>query len=192
MATNLQRMGRTQAGMTATTNADAKPPPFGSPSGRPFFLTGFDEHSRLLEGDWPRNSGSSGPDGVELEAVVGDRVANDFGYAVGTRLYITPFRAAPEERIVLNIVGIATPIDPRDDFWLSIPTYFSAQSVGEMLVIPAYVTEQDFLQVLGRRFPIAVGDFGFNVFVDLSVITADEVDATQDALSRLETDLNKL
>ncbi len=192
LATNLQRMGRTQAGMAATTIADAKPPPFGSPSGRPFFLTGFDEHSRLLEGSWPRNAGNSGPDGVELEAVVGDRVANDFGYAVGTRLYITPFRAAPEERIVLNIVGIATPIDPRDDFWLSIPTYFSAQSVGEMLVIPAYVTEQDFLQVLGRRFPIAVGDFGFNVFVDPSVITADEVDATQDALSRLETDLNKL
>ena len=192
LATEVQRLGRTQAGMAATTNAEAKPPPFGSPSGRPFFLTGFVEHSRLLDGRWPRNAGNSGPSGVELEAVVGDRVANDFGYTVGTRLYITPYRAAPDERIVLNIVGIAAPIDPRDDFWLSGPTYFSVQTVGEMLVLPAYVAEQDFLQVLGQRFPIAVGDFGFNVFVDPSVITAGDVDATKDALAGLETDLNKL
>ena len=192
LVTDLHRFGRTQAGMAATTNADSKPPPFGSPSGRPFFLTGFAEHSTLLEGNWPRMEGRSGPEGAELEAVVGDRVANDFGFEVGTRLYITPFRAAPEERIVLNIVGIAAPTNSRDDFWLGAPSYFSVQTVGEMLVIPAYVTERDFLQVLGERFPIAVGDFGFNLFVDPSVITADEVDATKDALSRLETDLNKL
>ena len=192
LVTDLHRFGRTQVGMAATRNGDAKPPPFGSPSGRPFFLTGFVEHSRLLEGDWPRKGGTSGAEGVELEAVVGDRLANDFGFTVGTSLYITPFRAAPEERIVLNIVGIATPIDSRDDFWLSAPTYFSVQTVGETLVLPAYVTEQDYLQVLGRRFPIAVGDFGFNVFVDPSGITADDVDATREAMDGLETDLNKL
>ena len=191
MKTSLQRYGRTQSGMPATTNSEAQPPPLGSASGRPFFMTGFIEHSRLLEGNWPQQLGTSTVAGVELEAVVGVDVADDFGYSVGTRLYITPFRAAPEERITLNIVGIAAPVNPREEFWLGAPTQFSAQTVGEILVIPVYVTENDFLHVLGNRFPIAVGDFGFNVFVDPSAITAETVDATQEALDGLETDLNK-
>ena len=187
-----QRFGRTQAGMPLTINPSQQPPPLGSPSGRLFFMTGFAEHSRLLEGNWPQGRGTVGQDGVELEAVIGDRVANDMGYEVGTRVFITPFRTAPEERIVINIVGVVAPINPRDEYWMGLPHQFSPQTVGEILVIPAYVTEDDFLQVLGRRFPIAVGDFGFNVFVDPSVITAGAVDATQEALDGLETDLNKI
>ena len=186
-----ERFGRTQAGMALTINPAAQPPPLGAPSGRPFFMTGFTEHSRILKGNWPQRGGSAGPDGVELEAVIGRRAAKDMGYEVGTRVFITPFRAAPEERIVLNIVGVADPIDPREEYWLGVPNQFSLQTVGDLLVVPAYVTEDDFLQVLGRRFPTAVGDFGFNVFVDPSVITAGAVDATQEAMDGLETDLNK-
>ncbi len=192
LATDLERYGRTQAGMPSTTNPESQPPPLGSPSGRLFFMTGFMEHSRLLDGSWPQNSGQSGPDGVELEAVVGDQVADDMGYLVGTRVYVTPFPNTPEERIVLNIVGIASPVDPRDEFWLGAPVHFGVQTVGEELVIPMFVTENDFLHVLGSRFPIAVGDFGFNVFVDPAVIAAGTVDSTLDALEGLETDLNKV
>ena len=192
LATGYERFGRTQAGMPLTVNPALQPPPLGSPSGRLFFMTGFAEHSSILEGRWPQTNGTAGPNGVELEALVGRRVANDLGYEVGTRLYITPFPAAPEERITLNIVGVVDPLDPRDEYWMGFPNQFSIQTVGDIMVIPAYVTEDDFLQVTGRRFPIAVGDFGFNVFVDPSVITAGSVDATQAALEGLETDLNKV
>ena len=192
MTLSQERFGRTQAGMPLTTNPAQQPPPLGAPSGRLFFMTGFAGHSRLLEGNWPQTGGKTASGGVELEAVVGQRVANDMGYEVGERLYITPFRSAPEERIVLNVVGIVEPVDPRDEYWMGFPSQFGPQTVGEILVIPAFVTEDDFLQVVGRRFPIAVGDFGFNVFVDPSVITAGTVDATQEALEGLETDLNKI
>ena len=186
-----ERFGRTQVGMALTTNPELRTPSLGAPSGRPFFMTGFEEHSRILEGNWPQRSGTAGPEGVELEAVVGRRVANDMGYEVGSRLFITPFRTAPEQRIILNVVGIADPIDPREEYWMGVPNQFSIQTYGEILVVPAYVSEDDFLQVLGRRFPTAVGDFGFNLYVDPSVITAGTVDATQEALAGLETDLNK-
>ena len=76
-------------------------------------------------------------------------------------------------------------------FWFGFPSQFSPQTVGEILVIPFYVTEHDFLDVIGRRFPTAVADFGFNVFVDPSVITAGTVDSVQASLEGLETDLNK-
>lgn len=186
-----ERFGRTQVGMPLTTNPEPRTPSLGAPSGRPFFMTGFAEHSRLLEGNWPQRSGTAGPGGVEMEAVLGRRAAKDMGYEVGTKLFITPFRTAPEERIILNIVGIADPIDPREEYWLGAPNQFSIQTVGDIMVVPAYVTEDDFLQVLGRRFPTAVGDFGFNLFVDPSVITAGTVGSTQEALAGLETDLNK-
>ena len=191
LAVGQERFGRTQVGMALTTNPEPRTPSLGAPSGRPFFMTGFEEHSHILQGNWPQRSGMSGPGGVELEAVVGRRVAKDMGYEVGSKLFITPFRTAPEQRIILNIVGIADPIDPREEYWLGVPNQFSIQTYGEILVIPAYVTEDDFLQVLGRRFPTAVGDFGFNLYVDPSVITAGTVDATQEALAGLETDLNK-
>ena len=36
---------------------------------------------------------------------------------------------------------------------MGLPNQFSLQTVGEILVIPAYVSEDDFFQVMGRRFP---------------------------------------
>ena len=191
LSTNVERFGRTQAGMYLTKDPDQRPPPVTAIAGRPFFMTGFPEHCVLIEGSWPQEAGKSGPSGVVLQAVVGDRTAKDRRYEVGDRLYITPFRSSPEERIMLDVVGVVAPADPRDEFWMGYPRQFSLQTFGEMYVVPAYVSEEDFLQVLGGRFPTAIGDFGFNVFVDPSKITAQEVNTTQESLEGLETDLNK-
>ena len=191
LSTHVERFGRTQAGMPLATNPSQRPPPVTTLAGRPFFMTGFPQHSKLIEGSWPQGSGKTGPAGVELQTVVGQKTAKDQGYEVGDRLYITPFRSSPEERIVLDIVGVVAPIDSRDEFWMGYPSQFSLQAVGEMFVVPAYVTEEDFLQVLGSRFSTAIGDFGYNVFIDPSKITAQMVDATQESLVGLETDLNK-
>ena len=191
LATSVERFGRTQAGMPATSDSSQIPPSLGAPSGRPFFMTRFPEHSRLLEGNWPEGQGLTGPEGVEMQAVVGERVANDMGYEVGDRVYVTPFRAAPQERITLEITGIVAPIDSGDEFWFGSSSYFSLQTVGEVLVVPFYVSEHDFLQVLGNRFLTAVGDFGFNIFTDPTVITAGQVGPVKESLEGLESDLNK-
>lgn len=191
LSTHVERFGRTQWGMPLTLEPDQLPPPVTTVSGRPFFMTGFREHSRLVEGSWPQEPGSAGPSGVELQAVMGQQAAEERGLRLGSQLYITPFRSSPEERIVLNIVGIVTPLDTRDEFWLGHPSQFSQQIVGDMYVVPAYVTEDDFLRVLGNRFPTLIGDFGFNVFVDPSRITARSVEETRVSLERLETDFNK-
>ena len=186
-----ERFGQTGSGMALSTDPAPRMPPPGAPAGRPFFMTGFAEHSRIVEGGWPQRGGTFGAGGVDLDAVLGSRAARDMGYRVGDRLFVTPFRAAPEQRIVLNLVGVAEPVNPRDEYWMGYPNQFSIQTVGETLVVPIYVSENDFLQVLGRRFPTAVGDFGFNFFVDPATITAGDVDATLEALDGLETDLNK-
>ena len=189
--THVERFGRTQWGMPLTLDPDQLPPPVTTVSGRPFFMTGFREHSEVVEGTWPQDAGTAGPSGVQLQAVMGQQAATEMGLGVGSMLYITPFRSSPEDRIVITVVGLATPIDERDEFWLGYPSQFSRQIVGDMYVVPAYVDEDDFLQVLGNHFPTLIGDFGFNVFVDPSRITAGTSEETQASLQGIETDLNK-
>ena len=189
--THVEQFGRTQWGMPLATDPGQPPPPVTTVSGRPFFMTGFREHSRLVEGSWPQEPGVSGPEEVELQAVMGQLAASELGVGVGSKLYITPFRSSPRERIVLTVVGLAVPLDPRNEFWLGYPSQFGRQIVGDMYVYPAYVSEDNFLKAIGRRFPTLIGDFGFNVFVDPSRITARDVQATRDSLEALETDLNK-
>lgn len=187
----VERFGRTQWGMPLATDPEQPPPPVTTVSGRPFFMTGFREHSRLVEGSWPQEPAVAGPAGVELQSVMGQLAASELGVGVGSTLYIAPFRSSPQERIVLTIVGLVVPLDPRDEFWLGYPSQFGRQTVADMFVYPAYVSEEDFLGAIGSRFPTLIGDFGFNVFVDPSRITARDVQATRDSLEGLETDLNK-
>ena len=194
--TDVERFGRTQWGMPLATDPDQPPPPVTTVSGRPFFMTGFREHARLVEGRWPlpglnRDVGEPGPSGVELQSVMGQLAASELGVGVGSKLYITPFRSSPQERIVLDIVGLAVPLHPKDGFWLGYPSQFGRQIVADMYVYPAYVSEEDFLSAIGRQFPTLIGDYGFNVFVDPSRITAGDVESTQESLEGLETDLNK-
>ena len=187
-----ERFGRSQAGMPLTTDPERRSPPLDAPAGRLFFMTGFTDHSRVVAGDWPRAPGTSGPGGADLDVVVGTQVAKSMSLEIGSQVFVTPFRTAPEERMVLNVVGLVEPLDSHDPYWMGLPDQFAPQSYGEELVIPAYVTEGDFFDVVGRRFPTVVGDFGFNVFTDPSRITAGTVDATQASLEGLEADINKV
>ena len=183
-----ERFGRVQTGLPASN----RPSRSGDgPSGRPFFMTGFQDHAQLSEGSWPGASGSLGPQGVEMDVVIGVRTSQTLGLQVGSQVFIWPFQTASNERITLNIVGLAEPNDSNEEYWMGAPTQFSPQVVGEQVEVAFYVTEADFFGVLGTRFPTLVADFGFSLFIDSSLVTADTTEATQDALAGLETDLNK-
>ena len=184
-----ERFGRIQTGLPVSNRSD--PAPRSGPSGRPFFMTGFQDHSRLSEGRWPGSSGSLGPQGVEIDTAIGGRTSRSLGLPVGSQVFIWPNRAASNERITLNVVGLIEPNDSDEEFWMGDPAKFSVQVVGEQLEVPFYVTEEDFFGFLGTRFPTVVGDFGFSLFIDSSLVTADTAESTQNALAGLETDLNK-
>ena len=182
-----ERFGRMQTGFPASN----RPVPTPGPSGRPFFMTGFQDHSRLSQGSWPGRSGSLSPEGVEIDTVIGVRTSRTLGLQVGSQVFIWPFQATSDDRITLNIVGLAEPNDSSEEFWMGNPAHFSVQVVGEHVEVPFYVTEDDFFGLLGTRFPTVVADFGFSLFINPSLVTAATTDATQDALAGLETDLNK-
>ena len=186
MLRSTERYGRTQPNLTLLSTPNQ--PVLGSPFGRPFFLTGFPEHTRLVQGRWPEAENRQ--DQQDIEIVIGAGTARQASYEVGDRLFLIPVRAS-RERITLKVVGIAEPIDPREEYWMGAPTYFSPVAIGESAVLPLYLTEEDFFDDLGARYPTLVGNFGFYLFLDPGYLTAGNAEEVKEDILGLETDLNK-
>lgn len=188
---SVERSGRTQPDWTLAFSPRGNPPFQGAPVGRPFFLTGFQEHSQLVAGRWPQAPPSHDDSGLRLETVLGARAAASFRVGVGTQVSLFPFRSDPSERIVLTIVGLAEPIDRQEEYWLNQPVYFSVQELGEQILVPFYVTERDFFDGLGAEYPSSVGDFGWLLFFDTLRVTAANAAFTKASVIDLEIDVNK-
>ena len=182
----IERYGRAQPNLLLLNTPTS--PMLGAPSGRPFFLTGFQEHARLTGGRWPESGGVA--ESGDIETVVGTETARKSGYEIGDRVFLVPVRGSLE-RISFTIVGLTDPIDAQEEYWMGAPVYFDLRPVGESVVAPLYVTEEDFFGLIGARYPTLVGDFGFYIFLDSGYLTAGNADAVKAQVDALETDLNK-
>ena len=194
MIKDIQRFGRSQPNMPLVFSSEPVPPPLGSPIGRPFFLTEFEKHTRLVEGRWPEADPVFQEKVLVMEAVMGAGTA--FGTALkvlsqDNQIHLLPFLTDPEERITLNIVGLVEPIDIGEEFWMGDRSYFREQEINERIVVPIYVPEDLYFGGLGSRYPTMVADFGWYFYLDTGILTADLAGPTKDALLGLETDINK-
>ncbi len=184
-----ERFGRTQANLILLDSPTA--PILGSPGGRPFFLTGFEDHTELVEGRWPDPDALTDPNKQgDIETVLGLEAARKMGYDVGDRIFLIPRRGS-SERITFKVVGLAEPIDHREEYWMGAPIYFDLRAVGESVIVPLFVTEDDYFQGIGERYPTLVGDFGFYLFLDAAFLTADNANHVKDQILGVETDVNK-
>ena len=186
-----QRHGRTESNLALRMELSDQPPGLDSPLGRPFFITDFEKHTRLLEGRWPEADPVLHQQGLDLEAVIGERVASGMGWGVGTQAFLLPFRSTPRERIALTVVGVVTPTDPDEEYWMGYPFHLNVQSFGDAPLFPFYVSEELFFDGIGTRYPALVGDYSWFLYLDTSVLTAADVAPTQEAILGLESDINK-
>ena len=178
--------------------------PFGIsdvPLGRPFFLTGFQEHSRLTEGRWPSDEVTRDPAGCpnltegcpRVEAVLGLDTSRLMGWGVGKEAWLVVFPAdddQPPQYIAVTVVGIAEPIDQRSEYWMGAADYFRIGDWEGRPVAPIYVTEAAYFGGVGKDYPILVGDYGWFLYIDPDIITAGTVQDTRDNLTALETRIN--
>ncbi|MCH7737145.1 MAG: hypothetical protein IH872_07055 [Chloroflexi bacterium] len=190
MVHSTERFGRTQPNLTLLTTPTS--PILGSPSGRPFFLTGFAEHTALTQGRWPESGAFQDPEGQgEIEIVLGSESSRKLSYVPGDRIFLVPRRGS-SDRIPLKVVGVAEPVNAREEYWMGAPVYFDLVPIGESVVVPIFVNEDDFFQGIGARYPTLVGDFGFYLFLDANYLTAGNAADVKRQLVGLETDLNKV
>lgn len=190
MLRTTERFGRTQSNLTLLSTPTSAI--LGSPSGRPFFLTGFAEHTTLLQGRWPKSGEYPATDGpADIEIVLGSETSRKLSYLVGDRIFLIPQRGAPD-RIAFKVVGIVEPIDSNEEYWMGAPNHFDLNAVGESVVVPIFMNEDDFFDGIGGRYPTLVGDFGFFLFLDSGLLTVGNVDEVKSEVVGLETDLNKV
>tara|TARA_Y100001001_G_scaffold21363_1_gene18354 strand:- start:1131 stop:4229 length:3099 start_codon:yes stop_codon:yes gene_type:complete len=189
MLLSSERFGRTQSNLTLLSTPTT--PILGSPSGRPFFLTGFEEHSTLTQGRWPvSRSLQDLADDQAIEIVLGFESSRQLSYLVGDEIFLVPSHAS-SDRIPFEVVGVANPIDADEEYWMDNTGYFELASVGESVVVPIYMTEDDFFQGIGARYTTLVGDFGFFLFLDAGYLTVGNAKEVKQQIVGLETDLNK-
>ena len=97
------------------------------------------------------------------------------------------------DRITFRVVGVADPIDAGEEYWMmGAANHFDLIPVGESVVAPIYVNEDDFFQGIGDRYPTLVGDFGFFLFLDSGYLTVGNAHQMKQQVHGLETDLNKV
>ena len=190
MFRSTERFGRTQLNLTLLTTPTS--PILGSPAGRPFFLTGFEEHSVLTDGRWPNSGVFKDPDGKgDIEIVLGIETSRSLSYFVGDRIFLVPRRGS-FERIPFKIVGVAAPIDANEEYWMDAPVYFDLIPIAESVVVPIFMNEDDFFEGIGARYPNLVGDFGFYLYLDAGFLTAGNAEDVKEQILGVETDLNKV
>lgn len=170
------------------------------PLGRPFFVTGFAENSRLVEGRWPTDSVANDPNGCphgggcpKIEGVLGFDTARLLGWGVGKETWLVVFEGDDSEAaqyISVTIVGIAEAIDPRAEYWMGSADYFRFGDWEGRPVAPIFVSEGAYFDGIGRPYPTLVGDYGWFLYVIPDLITADTVQDTRDNLTALETNIN--
>ena len=192
MLRGMVRYGIVRGSIRLRTVPADDPPPLDSPIGRPFFLSGFQEHSTIVEGRWPLGSPVFNDDGITIEAVLGKSAARQMAISVGSRVDLYPFTNDPSQRISVTITGTADPNDASEEYWMNGPSsYFITRDDGGPILLPIYVTEETFFDGVATKYPSMVGDFTWFLFLDTSVLTSSTVGPTQDALKGLETDVNR-
>lgn len=192
MIRSMGRYGIVQGSIRLRTVPSDGPPSLDAPIGRPFFLTGFQEHSSLVAGRWPVGPPVISDDGISIEAVLGRVSARQMGISVGSQVDLYPFINDESQRISVTITGTADPNDPSEEYWMNGPSsYFVTRDDGGPILLPIYVTEETFFDGVAAKYPSMVGDFTWFLFLDTTVLKSSLVGPTQDAIKGLETDVNR-
>ncbi len=188
-----QRGGRTTPDLPIVPILDGEVPSQGGAVGQFHFLTDIEKRSRLTSGRWPSKTPVLVEGGIEMEAVVGVDVASRLGWEVGSKAFLLPFAFDASQGIALDIVGVAEPLDAREEYWAGLSsTYFNVVNPAfGPVIVPIVIRETDFFNGLGQKFPLLVGNFSWFYYVDRALLEASLVQPTIDAVSNLETDLNK-
>ena len=191
MIRDVQRYGRPQPEILLVREPFDPSQLLGAPSARPFFLTDFQEHARLIDGRWPSPTPTEDEGRLSIEVAVGEDTASVMFWELGSEAVILPYRSDFDQQIHLKVVGLIEPIDPEEEYWMGFYDYFGPQEAGEVVLMPLYVPEELFFNGIGARYPTLVGDFGWYLFLETDLLNADLVQPTRNAFQEMETDINK-
>jgi ABC-type antimicrobial peptide transport system permease subunit len=179
-------------------------------SGRFQFYTNLDKHVKILDGMMPDPSGpvittqemqqmQSQPVGIspqdlsvtdyEIEAVIGAEAADLTGLKTGDRLiFYSDYLGIGPAQVMVRISGIIDPLDKEEEYWFLNPDIF-LQASESGTVIPVFITEETFFNVVAAIFPNNRPNYHWYYYVDITQITSVNADNIVDSLKVLENNI---
>ena len=158
-----------------------------------YFQEGFQEHARLVDGRWPQDTAREDAEGtLHVEAVVGlDIASRGLRLGTGSKAFLAPLGPGANDRIVVEVVGVAAPADPEAPYWFGDLSRFRVETDGVSVFVPFYVSEQVFFEGAGRRYPMLLASYSWYVALDLASLRPESVPRIERAREALESEINR-
>lgn len=163
------------------------------------FLTGLEDHVRLVEGRWPApftcttDAGAPQCSTEEIEVLMGQRAAEAFGLRVGDRFSLIPSWQDLTPQLQVRIVGLIEQLDPKEAYWM-LEDPLLAPPPGEngpqwrthLLFVP----EESYFGGLVAVLPgHQSSTYSWRFFIERDRITPRMVKQLEEGLKLLERDL---
>ena len=154
----------------------------------------YEEHSRVLEGAFPKSLGAvGGPSGTRIEVAVGKNSADAFSIAVGDDISIIPQGGNPSRILTARVTGILEATDIRETYWSFAIDPFSPQidisTGGEVALLPVLVPPDTFLEDIASSFQGLLVNYWWYFYVDVTLLEADDAAETRLAMAALSNNL---
>ncbi|MSQ25266.1 MAG: ABC transporter permease [Dehalococcoidia bacterium] len=153
-------------------------------------FSGYEEHTRLVQGAFPRSTGGAG--GI-VEVAIGQRVARLYRIAVGDSLTVYPVAGDRTRTLRARVTAIVDAGDPSSAYWSFTLDPFNPQSFtvpdGEIPVLPLLMSHQGFLVDTAATFRGMLVDYWWFYAVDTSRISARDAVSVRAGVTTLERGL---
>lgn len=197
------RTGRFFAG---ANGADPAP---GAPLGQLQSLTGYEDHVRLVEGQFPKTT----PHGTPIEVAVSEAAARAGNLKVGQALkmvedFDTCAREIPSEdrpppppctpvagvtySFSAKVTAIVEPLSEEDAFWVTlVDAYFAPFRLLPDLgpVLPMFTTEDTLIGNFGADHPGYIAEAGWHTYADPEKLSRTNFQRARDDLQALYREL---
>jgi len=185
---------------TQTFNAyyTDRPTPEGpyQPTGHFHVFSHLEDHINIIDGRFYEpapygltNEDLEAPD-FTIEGMIGSETAEKFGVEVGDQLLFRGGYGDDQNDIIIELVAIIDPIDPKDEYWfLNTDIFTIPQGEGEPPVAPIFIHEQTLFEVYPRLFPAGRATFNWFYFIDPDNINSSNAGTIKNAVRRMEKQL---
>lgn len=152
------------------------------PRGAVFHLTGMEERSRVVEGNWPTAPAGGAPVQVAVDRL-GSRL---LGMGVGDRMEIFPASSIEDlQPIEVQIAAVFETLDPSDDFWVGLSDASSRQD-DRWTLVPLYTAEDSLFRGVVGSFPTIYVSTTWHFHPEPGRIPAGEIVGLQRTLAGIE------
>lgn len=163
------------------------------PKGSLQSFTGYEDHSLLVAGAFPRPGAERGKTGPIVQVAIGRRSAQAFNLHVGDEIALSQAPGDSARTVFGRVSGIVDARDRDDQYWTFVVDPFvpqvSSEGSSQVPLLPILVPHDTFFQDLPPALRGTLVSYWWYFYIDPSRINAGNVDEVRKNIQGLESTL---